>query len=67
MKKSIWEKVGNKMTNEIEYLKSMNHDELQAVFKVIDGEVTKREKDIVGLRKLLEMIRAEITARGGRQ
>lgn len=55
------------MTNEIEFLKSMNHDELQAVFKVIDGEVTKREKDVVGLRKLLEMIRAEITARGGRQ
>lgn len=55
------------MTNEAEFLKSMNHDELQAVFNVIDGEVTKREKDIVGLRKLLEMIRAEITARGGRQ
>ena len=54
-------------TNEAEFLRDMNRDELQAVFKVIDGEVTKREKDIVGLRKLLEMIRAEITARGGRQ
>ena len=50
-----------------DYIKEMNHDELQAVFKVIEAEVTKREADITGLRKLLEMIRAEITARGGRQ
>ena len=54
------------MTNEAEFLKDMNNDELHSVFKVIEAEVTKREKDITGLRKILEMIRAEITARGGR-
>ena len=54
------------MTNETEYLKNMNVDELTAVCNVMAAEFKKREKDVTGLRKLLEMIRAEITARGGR-
>lgn len=54
------------MTNADKYLQNMQNEELLAVFDVIAKEVEKREKNLSGLRKLLEMIRAEIAARGGR-